>query len=77
MRPLRDPNEVGLSEIAESTIVDIFRKFDMLLTRKLTFKQFKAFLECTSGEDSAREFTEKDFKDILDEYPSFELGLSQ
>lgn len=30
--------DLGFNEITESTIIDIFRKFDMLLTRRLTFR---------------------------------------
>ena len=35
-----------LSENAESTIYDIFNKFDMLMNRELTLIEFKAFYEC-------------------------------
>lgn len=32
--------------LIESTIQDIFRKYDMLLTRELSFVEFKGFFEC-------------------------------
>lgn len=35
-----------LNPLVESTIIDIFRKFDMLLTRELAFIEFKGFFEC-------------------------------
>lgn len=36
----------NLHPSVESTICDIFRKFDMLLTRELGFIEFKGFFEC-------------------------------
>ncbi len=39
-----------LHENVESTIIDIFRKFDMLMTRELTFVEFKGFYESVNKE---------------------------
>ena len=36
----------SLHPSVESTLGDIFRKFDMLLTRELGFIEFKGFFEC-------------------------------
>ena len=61
-----------LSELAESTISDIFRKFDMLLNRELTFNEFKSFYECIF-----KNITENEFRqNILKMYTSSERGLS-
>lgn len=35
-----------MSMLFESTVADIFRKFDMLLRRELGFSEFKGFCEC-------------------------------
>jgi hypothetical protein len=45
-----------LHEIFEATINDIFRKFDMLLNKELTYTEFKGFCECIG-----RNMTEKEF----------------
>jgi len=34
-----------LHPLVESTVIDIFRKYDMLLTRELSFVEFKGFFE--------------------------------
>jgi calpain-15 len=61
-----------LHEQAESTIKDIFRKFDMLLNRELSFVEFKGFFECIN-----KQLTEKEFKmNILDKYASTERGIT-
>lgn len=40
-------NQEGkLNDLILSTLNDIFRKFDMLLTRELTYIEFKGFFEC-------------------------------
>jgi hypothetical protein len=46
-----------LSDLAELSIADIFRKFDMLLNRELTFPEFKNFYE-----QIGRQLTETDFR---------------
>ena len=57
----------------KSTIQDIFRKFDMLLNRELTYVEFKGFYECIN-----KTITEDEYKTtILDRYPSSNKGLSQ
>ena len=61
-----------LTDIAESTIQDIFRKFDMLLNRELSFTEFKGFYECIN-----RSLTELEYKQkVLKRYCSTENGLS-
>lgn len=46
-----------LSDLAASTVADIFRKFDMLLNRELTYTEFKSFYECIN-----KNITEAEFK---------------
>ncbi|OMJ87011.1 hypothetical protein SteCoe_11338 [Stentor coeruleus] len=61
-----------LTDIAESTIQDIFRKFDMLLNRELSYTEFKGFYECIN-----RSLTEIEYKQkVLKRYCSTENGLS-
>lgn len=43
-------------ELFESTINDIFRKFDMLLNKELTYCEFKGFCECINKNLSEKEF---------------------
>lgn len=35
-----------LSELLETTLEEVFRKFDMLLYRELSYCEFKGFCEC-------------------------------
>mmetsp|Transcript_33587 Transcript_33587/g.38165 ORF Transcript_33587/g.38165 Transcript_33587/m.38165 type:complete len:826 (+) Transcript_33587:44-2521(+) len=61
-----------LSKLMVSTIKDIFRKFDMLLNRELTYCEFKGFCECIS-----KSMTESEFKTtILDKYNSSNRGIT-
>lgn len=45
-----------MHELLNNTLNDIFRKFDMLLNRELSFCEFKGFCECIN-----RNLTEKEF----------------
>jgi calpain-15 len=59
-------------DLVESTIIDIFRKFDMLLNRELSYIEFKAFYECLN-----KFISEKDFvTQILEKYASTQKGIS-
>ena len=61
-----------LHELVESTITDIFRKFDMLLNRELSYLEFKGFYECLN-----KNISENDFKNqILDKFASTTKGIS-
>jgi calpain-15 len=61
-----------LTDLADSTLSDIFRKFDMLLNRELSYTEFKGFYECIN-----RSLTEVEFKQkVLKRYCSNENGLS-
>ena len=62
----------NLTTSCKSTISDIFRKFDMLLNRKLSYTEFKGFYECINKTLTEQEFDQK----ILAKYPSHEKGLS-
>ncbi|CAG9329557.1 unnamed protein product [Blepharisma stoltei] len=61
-----------LTDLAESTINDIFRKFDMLLNRELSYTEFKGFYECINRTISEVEYRQK----VLKKYSSTENGLS-
>lgn len=61
-----------LNEIVHSTIIDIFRKYDMLLTRELTYVEFKGFYECLNKTITQQEFEGQ----ILNHYPSTQRGLT-
>jgi len=62
-----------LNELVESTVIDIFRKFDMLLNRELSYIEFKGFFECLN-----KNISEKEFKtQILDRYTSSNRGITQ
>jgi hypothetical protein len=61
-----------LHELFETTINDIFRKFDMLLNRELSFCEFKGFCECIG-----RNLTEKEFQtEILQKFTSTQRGVT-
>ena len=45
-----------MSTLFESTVCDIFRKFDMLLNRELGYSEFRGFCECVGREISETEF---------------------
>lgn len=61
-----------LNELVHSTILDIFRKYDMLLTRELTYVEFKGFYECLNKTVSQQEFETQ----ILNSYSSTQRGLT-
>ena len=62
----------SLSELAESTINDVFRKFDMLLNRELSYTEFKGFYECINKHITETEFRQS----ILRRFKSSETGIS-
>ena len=45
-----------MSMLFESTVTDIFRKFDMLLRSELGFSEFKGFCECVGRPITETEF---------------------
>jgi hypothetical protein len=60
------------TELADLTMNDIFRKFDMLLNRELTFVEFKNFYE-----QVGLTLTETDFRaKFLQKYQSSEKGIT-
>jgi calpain-15 len=62
-----------LSELLETTLEEVFRKFDMLLYKELTFCEFKGFCECLGRST----LTEREFQtEILPSYHSTERGLT-
>ncbi|KAL4493565.1 hypothetical protein ABPG72_004058 [Tetrahymena utriculariae] len=66
-----------LSQLLESTLLDIFRKFDMRLTRKMSEQQFVAFKYCMEEDQGDEQEFRKEFYDLLEEYPSPDKCLSQ
>lgn len=72
--PLYNYEEKKFSPIFISTLKDIFKKFDLLLNRKLGFNEFKGFWECIKKDV----IDEKFFKEnILEKYQSHEDGLTE
>jgi hypothetical protein len=62
-----------LSELLETTLEEIFRKFDMLLYKELSYCEFKGFCECIGKAN----LTEREFAtDILPHYHSTERGIT-
>lgn len=62
-----------LHELLDTTLEEIFRKFDMLLYRELTYCEFKGFSECIGRTN----LTEREFlTEILTKYQSTERGLT-
>jgi hypothetical protein len=62
-----------LNETLETTLEEIFRKFDMLLYRELTYCEFKGFCECIGKAN----LTERDFQtEILTKYHSTDKGIT-
>ena len=57
-----------MSMLFESTVADIFRKFDMLLRRELGFSEFKGFCECVG-----RHITEAQFNGLLARFSSTKM----
>jgi len=68
---LLSPND-ELTPLTRMCILDIFRKFDMLLNRELSFIEFKGFYECINLEITEEEFNSQ----ILSKYASSSKGLS-
>ncbi|EAR85246.2 calpain family cysteine protease (macronuclear) [Tetrahymena thermophila SB210] len=66
-----------LAQLVESTLLDIFRKFDMRLTRKMSEQQFVAFKYCMEENQADEQEFRKEFYDLLEEYPSPDKCLSQ
>ncbi|KAL4444732.1 hypothetical protein ABPG74_015940 [Tetrahymena malaccensis] len=66
-----------LPQLVESTLLDIFRKFDMRLTRKMSEQQFVAFKYCMEEDQPDEQEFRKEFNDLLEEYPSPDKCLSQ
>jgi hypothetical protein len=62
-----------MHENLETTLEEIFRKFDMLLYRELTFCEFKGFCECIGRSN----LTEREFQtEILSQFHSTDRGLT-
>ncbi len=62
----------GIDERFEATLRDVFRKFDMLLNRELSYAEFKGVCECIN-----RKLTEEEFRaEFLSKYCSTSKGLT-
>lgn len=46
-----------MSMLFESTVADIFRKFDMLLNRELGYSEFRGFCDCVGRITTDVEFS--------------------
>ncbi len=71
--PLYNHEERRLTEVFTSTIKDIFNKFDLLLTRKLSYNEFKGFWECIKNSS----ISQSEFENFLDKFASYEKGLTE
>ena len=63
------------SSIFINTIKDIFKKFDILLNKYLSFKEFKIFLDCIKAENDS--FKENEFKEIINKYQSYNNCITE
>jgi hypothetical protein len=71
---LYNHEEKTLNEIFITTIKDIFKKFDLLLTRKLGYNEFKGFWECIKNTS----ISQSEFENfILDKFAKYEDGLTE
>lgn len=79
-RPNEDAEEVNLPLLDENgemnqylsiTVEDIFRKFDLVINNLIDFKEFKGLFDIIG-----KKITEVEFKNILQEYTSYENGLT-
>ena len=61
-----------MSMLFESTVADIFRKFDMLLNRELGYSEFCGFCECVG-----RPTTEAEFSSLLSHFSSTKRKSSE
>lgn len=72
--PLYNHEEKKLTGIFVSTIKDIFKKFDLLLNRKLGYNEFKGFWECIKNTSiSQNEFE----KNILSNFSNYDKGVTE
>lgn len=72
--PLYNYEDKKFNPVFISTIKDIFKKFDLLLNRKIGFNEFKGFWECIKRET----IDEKYFKEeILGHYQSHEEAITE
>ena len=63
------------SNIFINTIKDIFKKFDILLNKYLSYKEFKQFLECVKTDNES--FNENKFKEITEKYQSYKNCITE
>lgn len=61
-----------MDDIFESTISDIFKKYDMLLTKEMSYVEFKGFFECLE-----KKITQKEYEvNVLQKYQSTKKGIT-
>ena len=71
---LFDKEKGDFTPIFKNTILDIFKKFDLLLNQKLMYNEFKGFYSSTMKE----QLDENDFNNIyLKKYSSYEGGITE
>ena len=63
------------SSVFVNTIKDIFKKFDILLNKYLSFKEFKQFLECVKTD--SENFNQNEFKEITNKYQSYNNCITE
>ena len=63
------------SSVFVNTIKDIFKKFDILLNKYLSFKEFKQFLECVKTD--CENFNQNEFKEITNKFQSYNNCITE
>lgn len=71
--PLYNYEEKKFTPIFLATIKDIFKKFDLLLNRKLSYNEFKGFWECVNNTS----ISEVEFGSLIKKYCNYEKGLTE
>lgn len=57
-------SQENFNELFDLTLNDVFRKFDMLLNRELSYTEFRGFYECLGKNLAEAEFR----NEILEKY---------
>jgi calpain-15 len=74
LTPLFNHDEKKITPIFVSTIRDIFKKFDLLLNRKLGYNEFRGFWECVKNASiSQNEFE----NNILNNFAQYDKGITE
>ena len=67
----------SFSNVFINAVKDIFKKFDILLNRFLSYEEFIAFLECAKNCSISENFSKKDYEELLTNYQSFNNCITE